>query len=54
VPDEFLGITVPLQVTPLRRFDDPAYSMAIQAKPRSVHLFALAGLKPRWQQLCER
>ena len=53
VPDDFLGITVPLQVTLLRRFDDPAYSMARQVQARSVHLFALAGLKPRWQQLCK-
>jgi hypothetical protein len=52
VPDPLLGITVPLQVSLLRTFTDPSYSMTSTRVKRSVHLFALAGLKPQWRGLC--
>jgi hypothetical protein len=52
VPDPLLGITVPLQVTLLQTFSDPAYSMTSTRVPRSVHLFTVSGLKPKWHALC--
>lgn len=53
VPDPLLGITVPLQVTLLRTFTDPAYSMTSTRVKRSMHLFAVSGLKPKWRSLCD-
>jgi hypothetical protein len=52
VPDPLLGITVPLQVAWLRTFSDPAYSMTATRVQRSVHLFAVSGLKPKWRGSC--
>jgi hypothetical protein len=52
IPDQYLGLTVPLQVQPLRSFVDRAYHMAVAPAARRVELFALTGVQPRFARLC--
>jgi hypothetical protein len=54
VPDEYLEVVTPFDVTKLRVFTDPAYSLSEEPFEHHVFLFAIRGVKERFRQLCAR
>lgn len=55
VPDNAVApLRAAFELTPIHRFDDPAFHQVHPPHPARVHLFATAAVRPAWRDRCAR